>query len=237
MDLAHSRPHKVAEKPPFRPILNFLHAVSRVLEAAPFTAGSPTSPAADVRQADARSLPLPDAFIDIVITSPPYLNAIDYVRCNKFSLIWMGHQIPQLRQLRSGNIGTESTLGVRDQDQRLDRAIKAAGDVARLPPRDQRMLRRYVGDIDAVVQELRRVLVRRGRCVFVIGDCTMRTVFIRNSEIIRTLASEQGFREESVIARPLPDSRRYLPPPGSQQAGKSLRGRMREEIVLSLVRN
>jgi hypothetical protein len=27
--------------------------------------------------------------VDFVITSPPYLNAIDYVRCSKFTLVWM----------------------------------------------------------------------------------------------------------------------------------------------------
>lgn len=236
MDLAHSRPHKVLDKPAFRPLPNFLHAVDVILKAAPFPTHGTTAPPVAIHEGDARSLALPDASIDVAITSPPYLNAIDYVRCNKFSLVWMGHHIPALRRLRSENIGTESTIGLGEQDKRLRRAVNAAGDVARLPERDRRMLCRYVEDMDAVVSQLQRVIVRRGRCVFVIGDCSMRGVFVKNSEIMRELAHDHGFQEERVVTRPLPDDRRYLPPPSSQRVGINLGSRMRQEIVLSLVR-
>ena len=56
-----------------------------------------TGPAAQVYKGDARHLDLRDRSVDLVITSPPYLNAIDYLRCSKFSLVWMGYSVGELR--------------------------------------------------------------------------------------------------------------------------------------------
>lgn len=47
----------------------------------------------------------PEAF---VITSQPYLNAIDYMRCSKFFLIWMGRSAAELREVRRYGIGPEA---------------------------------------------------------------------------------------------------------------------------------
>ena len=237
MDLSHSRPHKVTDKPIFRPLAEFHNAVMRVLDNAPFCEERAQAPRVKVKAGNARSLPFPDSCIDIVITSPPYLNAIDYLRCNKFSLVWMGYTIPWLRQLRSDNIGTEVSDSGSLEESLVKRAFNVAGKVDSLPNRDRRMLARYVRDMDAVVGEIARVLKPRGRCVLVIGDCTMRGVFVRNSEMLKTLAKPYGLRSESVVARELPANRRYLPPPSSDHAGELLQGRMREEIVLTLVKS
>ena len=205
-----------------------------VVEHVPFS-GTVTAPGATIRRGDARSLPLADGIVDVVITSPPYLNAIDYMRCNKFSLIWMGHRIPDLRKLRSRNIGTELTAN--GDDERLGKVVAAAGDVKRLPAHDRRMLVRYVGDMNEVMGEIARVLAPNGRCILVIGDCTMRGVFVKNSRMLRKLGRLHGLRTVSTKARQLPANRRYLPPPSSHQAGLRLQRRMREEIVLTMAAN
>lgn len=98
------------------------------------------------------------------------------------------------------------------------------------------MLARYAKDMDAVMREIARVLRPAGRCVLVVGDCTMRGVFVRNSEVLKSLSGPYGLEAERVLARPLEANRRYLPPPTSKQAGSLLQGRMREEIVLTLVK-
>jgi SAM-dependent methyltransferase len=232
MDLSHSRPHRVLSKPPFRPLAGFLQAARMVVEHVPFS-GVVTAPKAMIRRGDARSLPLGDGSVDVVITSPPYLNAIDYMRCNKFSLIWMGHRIPDLRELRSRNIGTEVSANAGQEW--LEKVTATAGNVGHLPARERRMLVRYVWDMNEVMSEIARVLAPDGRCIMVIGDCTMRGVFVRNSQILRRLGHRHGLRTVSTKVRELPADRRYLPPPSSRDAGVSLQGRMREEIVLTMV--
>lgn len=233
LDLSHSRPHRDLEKSPYRPIPNFARAVKAIVANAPFPIEKKSLPKAKVSIGDARNLPVKNSTVDVVITSPPYLNAIDYMRCNKFSLIWMGHQIPELRALRSGNIGTEVS-SVEDSDWLIETAA-AAGNIEQLPTRDQRMFRRYVNDMNDVISEISRVLKPSGRCVLVIGDCTMRGIYVRNSAILRSLGQRHGLQTVSSVAREIPANRRYLPPPSSHQAGANLQGRMREEIVMTLV--
>ena len=108
MDLSHSRPHKKFRRAPVKPFRKFLEAVDHVAENCVDKKGGDRGPAPRVHLGDARNLPVRDASIDLVVTSPPYLNAIDYIRCSKFSLVWMGYRIPDLRKLRGESVGTES---------------------------------------------------------------------------------------------------------------------------------
>jgi DNA modification methylase len=235
LDVAHSRPHRVDDKTTIRPLEHFLRAVETVIGAAPFRATGDHGPRATVKIADARNLPLDDSCIDVVVSSPPYLNAIDYVRGHKFSLVWMGHAIGALRQVRAGNIGTE----VAERGEiapSVVRALERTGDVQRLPIRQHAWLTRYVSDMDGAISELSRVLVPGGRAVLVIGDCTMRGVYVRNSSALASLAKHHGLRLAGRRTREIPPNRRYLPPPSSRESGTMLQNRMATEVLLDLVK-
>ena len=57
---------------------------------------------------DARRLGrIKSSSVDCIVTSPPYLNAIDYMRGHRLSLIWFGYSIWQLRKIRSRSVGAE----------------------------------------------------------------------------------------------------------------------------------
>jgi DNA modification methylase len=232
MDIPHSRPHRVDDKTDVRAVEVFLPAVERVLAAAPFkTIGSGTG---SVQQADARALPLPDASIDVAITSPPYLNAIDYLRGHKFSLVWMGHGIRALRKVRTQNIGTEASLDADGKARVVTNTIGQMGPLGKLPKRQTRLLARYIIDMEAALREIHRVLVPSGRALLVIGDCWVRGVYVRNSLALAHLAEHVGLRVVEVRRRRLPPDRRYLPPPSAKNSGDRLRSRMRTEALLRL---
>jgi len=236
MDISHSRPHKTYRLAPLRPLERFLVAVDAVLRASPFSSGK-VLPKAVVRKADARKLPLDDDSIDLVVTSPPYLNAIDYLRGHKFSLVWMGHSIEEIRHLRSQNIGTESSRLSSPNTDRTGLAIKKMGKTNRLPERSRRMLARYVNDMNIVMAEIHRVLARKGEAVLVVGDSTIQGIFVRNSRAIAYLGRANGLTLRSVRRRLLRENRRYLPPPEKRISGKLLRSRMREEVILTFGKN
>ncbi len=107
MDLSHSRPHKSFDHAPSKPFRRFLAVVDRVVANCIDGTRSDRGPAARTQEGDSRNLPLTNGSVDLVLTSPPYLNAIDYMRCSKFSLVWMGHSIAELRRLRSASLGCE----------------------------------------------------------------------------------------------------------------------------------
>jgi tRNA G10 N-methylase Trm11 len=230
MDVSHSRPHRVYDSSPITPFEHFLRAVKRVTSNLPFEAQRTDLPHAKVQCHDARRLSLKDSMVDVVITSPPYLNAIDYVRCSKFSLVWMGHQVEDMQTLRSKNIGAER-LGSADQVTKA-RCVLDLLDVGLLPDRLKGLLSKYVVDLDGVLSEISRVLVPRGRAIFVVGDSTLRGVFIRNSEIIKLLGEKHGLRLNKSVTRDLLRSRRYLPPPERSGGSTTLADRMRKEVIM-----
>lgn len=231
MDVSHSRPHKVYDVAPVKPFVAFLKAVSRVANNCPFPSDTNDAPPADIRHGDARALPVESASMDMVITSPPYLNAIDYLRGHKLSLVWMGHSTSEIRLLRSGNIGTEVSKEPISSEA-IQEAMKIMADLELLDNRCLGMVRRYVGDMAKVMEECARVLKHEGRAVFVVGNSAIRGVFIKNSEAIIRLADNNGLSLVSRSTRPIETKRRYLPPPESERAGVKMQGRMREEVIL-----
>jgi hypothetical protein len=80
MDLSHSRPHRAFETAPEKPFNKFLLAVERVITNGIDKKSANRGPRPIIKMGDARKLALPDQSIDLVLTSPPYLNAIDYIR-------------------------------------------------------------------------------------------------------------------------------------------------------------
>lgn len=236
MDVSHSRPHRVYDEAPVEPFAFWTKAVAGVAQNK-FSRPYPRNPLprAKIAEGDARKLPLPDASVDVVITSPPYLNAIDYLRGHRLSLIWMGHSIADLRRLRSGSIGSEAGSDFEDTAEftRAREAFTVLGDSSRFARRDMRMVKRYIVDLDAAIGEVARVLKPHGRAIYVVGDCNLRGNFIQNSQILRSLAAAHSLQWVSTRRRELPTNKRYLPPPCSAKAGSQLRARMGDEVVLA----
>jgi SAM-dependent methyltransferase len=233
MDLSHSRPHKSFERAPQKPFRNFLAAVDRVLDNCIDKNDLGRGPAPRIHEGDARDLPLANGSIDLVLTSPPYLNAIDYMRCSKFSLIWMGYHIAELRRLRSNSVGTEVGLSMVGADEAI-RDIKADLNLRpRLRPRDEAVLERYIDDMRRAVGEVARVLSPKGRAVYVIGENTTRGTYVRNSVIVSGLAQLAGLKLRERRVRALPANRRYLPPPAAGGGSAGLDGRIRREVILA----
>jgi DNA modification methylase len=232
MDVSHSRPHKVYTVAPMKPLKRFHTAVEAVLRASPFSLEN-DRPKAIIKRADARKLPLGNKSIDLVVTSPPYLNAIDYLRGHKLSLVWMGHCIEEVRDTRARNIGTEHSDRDALEIGYIRSAVNQMGKVQNLPVRSRGMLAQYVRDMNAVLAEISRVMKRKAEAVLVVGDSTIKGVFVRNSRALTYLGRSNGLTLKSVRRRRLLENRRYLPPPGRRISGKLLQSRMREEVILT----
>ena len=227
-DVSHSRPHRVADSSDYDVGRGFRRAVDQLasrLERHPPPRG------VKVSMGDARSLPLPNDSIDAVITSPPYLNAIDYLRGHRMALVWLGFELDHLREIRGTSIGTERGLAVADDWALAEGLAARIGDLDRLPPRQIRMALRYVLDMLAVMEETARVLRENGMVTLVVGNSSIRGVFLANDKAISACARHAGLRRTSRRERVLPPSKRYLPPP-ARGSGHQLEQRMRTEVLL-----
>jgi len=232
MDLSHSRPHREFARAPVKPFGRFISAVDTVVSNCPQMGSGELGPATVVKLGDARKLTIDAASIDLVLTSPPYLNAIDYMRCSKFSLVWMGYSVSDLREIRGESIGAETSLQEALDADWVKLLIKQLRLSPKLSSRDHALLARYVWDMGKALAEVSRVLKIGGRAVYVVGDSTVRGTFIRNSSVVAAVAEENGLVLNSRQTRALPANRRYLPPPKKGAATDTLDTRMRREVVL-----
>jgi len=226
-DTSHSRPHKVAETSDYDVLAGFERSVSMVrkrLLATPPMAG------AEVSLGDARNLSnVQDSSVDMVLTSPPYLNAIDYMRGHRLSLVWLGHRFSELRSVRSTSIGAERRSDDSQQADWVEALMEATGAVHELPPRYRHMIERYVRDLRAMMTEVSRILKSNGRATFVMGNSCLKGVFVRNSAALSAAAQQCGLSLVGEYERPLPERSRYLP----MTAKGALGARMRTETILT----
>ncbi|MFJ8200097.1 hypothetical protein [Streptomyces sp. NPDC096152] len=234
-DVSHSRPHRVRETSSFDPIEKYFASARSVANRVSHSrteSGEEAVPRSspNILRADARSLPFAQATVDAVMTSPPYLIAIDYLRGHRMSLVWMGYSISYLRSLRSGNIGSEAGVAV---DSALASIAKSSFTGA-LPDRSQRIIGRYVQDMDGVMSEIARVVKPAGLVSFVMADARMNGVEISIEEILIRVGLRNGLVRRARVSRELPENRRYLPPP--RDAAGALDKRMKEEVILTFER-
>lgn len=96
-----------------------------------------------ILQQDARSLALPDAVIDLIVTSPPYIGMIDYTHANRLLYLWMNWSLLNERQ---------DEIGARYRRSR------------------QNLLAEYTKDMKRSRGEMHRVLRPNGYCAIVLGE-------------------------------------------------------------------
>ncbi|MBL8261059.1 MAG: hypothetical protein JNM58_01440 [Xanthomonadaceae bacterium] len=224
-DTSHSRPHRVATESSYDVNSSFLRSVQQLKKR--LAEQRPTH-AAQVALGDARDLALAPRSVDAILTSPPYLNAIDYMRGHRLSLVWLGYRLEELRTIRSSTIGAERGAGA-SLPKDVHAIASAMCDVEALAPRQRRMVERYALDLKRMLIQVERVLTLRGQATFVVGNSCLKEIFIRNSEGVVKAAEFAGLRLTQVRERELPTASRYLP----MTTQGALSKRMRTETVMT----
>ena len=226
-DTSHSRPHRVRTENDFDVFLGFTRSFERLLQ---LLRNSPVESGGRVRQGDARILRgIRAASVDAVVTSPPYLNAIDYLRGHKLALVWLGYSMAQISEVRSLGVGSPRQPKEQEAD-RLDEIVKLA-TIGESPRDIGRIVMRYTFDMKSCLKQAYRVLRRGGYAVYVVSNSVLRGTEIDTARIVLEAASDAGFRFEDRYAREIPREHRYLPPPQAT-ANDQLAARMRTESVL-----
>lgn len=229
-DTAHSRPHRTLSSNDFDIFESLRESVAHVV-------GALNSPA--IRQSsrtysgDARNMFfLENGEVDAIVTSPPYLNAIDYMRGHRLSLVWFGYSIGGLRTIRSTSIGAERTVGTLLSSRFID--LLRQYNLWEESSTTTLMIQKYFVDLCDQLSESFRVLKVSGFASYVIGNSEIKGRFIPNSTLLTKAAEIAGFDLVSEKIRDIPDSRRYLPISGV--GIKSLSKRMRTEHILTFIK-
>ncbi|HUT02699.1 MAG TPA: DNA methyltransferase [bacterium] len=126
----------------------------------------------NIVRGDARSLDLPDASIDGIITSPPYSIALDYLANDAHALEHLGYAAADLRPRFMGLRG-----------------------------RGEAKLALYNEDLKRSLAEMFRVLRRDGYAAIVVGNATYSGQEVKTIDSVTRFAQEIGFRLEKDVPK------------------------------------
>jgi hypothetical protein len=233
-DISHSRPHKVRDKNDFQVFDNFLRS-ARLL--ASWLKKQQVSSKVNVGLGDARDLrEIKDESVDFVITSPPYLHAVDYLRGHRLSLVWLGYKLSTLRFIRTNTVGIERKPDDRSLERLLPELIKDIGPLGKLSPTKQEFIFRYAIDLFLICKEIYRVLKPGKKATIVIADSYAAGNLIRNTQTFKNAAKLSGLVLFNEVERQILATRRYLPPP-KKSPGSNFAKRMKTEAVLTFCKS
>ncbi len=183
--------------------------ISRLEEMIADTVANPMStPLAmcKIQTADARSCDIESESVDVVITSPPYLNRNNYIAQQKaelaiLSLVESTEQYHDLvdqtirshveGQFKSGNAG--STFP------EVQIIVDALSLTKNNNPKIPHMIAAYFDDLAATFRELWRIMRSGGRAAFVVGNSRWGGVVVPVDHLLLKLAEDIGFKPERVL--------------------------------------
>lgn len=152
---------------------------------------------------DARNMGYKGNHFDWALTSPPYVNAVDYPRTHQLEMYWLGLANGSLAYLKKKHVGTESVssieykklhkIGVKEADIIISKIFK-------IDQRRAYIAFRYLDDMRKNLAEVYRVLKKGGSYIIVVGNNKIRGELFENWKYIMNLAEDIGFNIENYFA-------------------------------------
>ncbi|HGJ67500.1 TPA: hypothetical protein ENS27_19235 [bacterium] len=137
-----------------------------------------------VMQGDARKLEIDDDSVDLIVTSPPYVNALDYYRTHMYNMLWLEMDFGLLKK---HEIGGHSHFI-------MNRF---------------RLLSEYLADMLRSMIEMNRVLKNGKICAIVVGNSSLEYELIESHKYFESFAKDIGFEHFKTFFRNIDKSRKY----------------------------
>ena len=223
MDVDHTRPHRVIQKfYPQRVLKAYKGRLARTIaslsllrrlyqDAGVLAALSRASQVIYPHDARHAAAEIDDESQALVVTSPPYFNAVDYPRAHRMSVCWMNGRAPEDLASRKHYVGirnapksTEAWLDDRGRVRRMiPNAVRSDGRLAKIAG--------FFSDLDAATAQIWRVLRPGGHAVVVIADNRVKGHLLRSHGALIELAKDRGFELVTRHSRRIDALRRRFP--------------------------
>ena len=151
---------------------------------------------------DARNIKYETNYFDLALTSPPYVNAVDYPRTHQLEMYWLGFAQDSLTALKKQNVGTESVsashykvlheIGVPEADRVISNIFKS-------DPRRAFIAFNYLEDMRKNLNEVYKVLREGRRYVIVVGNNRIRGHLFESWKYLMPIAEAIGFEVETYF--------------------------------------
>jgi len=151
--------------------------------------------------------------IDLAITSPPYINAMDYTRCIKLESAWIGTADDEaIRAVRKAQLG-ESIRRHRTVGDEFVYSI-ARRHFGTLETIDENRFRTalvFFDDMKRNLQSVSRALKSGGLYYIIIGNSRIRGIEVPTHQVIAEIAEELGYKWDKHFLYRIKDHRTSIP--------------------------
>jgi len=147
-------------------------------------------PVPDVQLGDARRVELEDESADIIVTSPPYLNNIDYSKVYGLELSLLNMSKGEAEQTRKRSV---RSFIVRRMD--VDEMPPEVGDVGYKIP----IVGTYFKDMESTMREMFRVLKPGKSAYVIVSNSVIHQTHVLVDEVLAEIGERIGFSENQII--------------------------------------
>lgn len=157
---------------------------------------------ADIETANCLSREVERPFVDLLVTSPPYVTSYEYADLHQLSTLWLGYA-SDYRTFRKGTIG--SLHGENRLSEHLKKLNHTGQDIVfKLYATDKskcRSVSQYYIDMQNAVKKVYEMIRPGGAALFVIGNTEYKGVKIDNARHLAEALLVEGFEDVEVDRR------------------------------------
>lgn len=161
-----------------------------------------TQGSADINCVNFLDVDISSPFVDLVVTSPPYVTSYEYADLHQLSTLWLGFT-NDFRTLREGTIG--SLYHAENFNDNINKLNETAQDIVSkmysIDKRKTRSVAQYYIDMQTTVHKVYKMLKSNGGCLFVIGNTEYKGVKIDNAKHLTECLLKEGFINVEVDRR------------------------------------
>lgn len=216
-----NKPTRDFEKSPSEPIKTFLRQIKMMLRGNTqlfeiLSKKGYLKVQSQVICTDARTIPVKDSSVNLIVTSPPYVTSYEYADLHQLTALWLEYT-KDLSDFRKRFIGTSfhnkkdlilnSSIAENIQRELLVEDKRTAEEVST-----------YFSEMNQVFIEMKRILKKGGKTCIVVGNTSLKGVKILNAEVFVEQMQNLGLKVSDIIKREIPS--KNLPSVRDKKTGK-----------------
>lgn len=160
--------------------------------------------------------------IDLAVTSPPYINAFDYVRSLRLENAWLGYfGDSNISTIKKNQIGTETISVEIYKNEILKTDIKTLdkilNKISLVDKKRAYVVLKYFQDMEANIISVKDLLKVNAHYIIVVGDSVIRDIEVPTHKILIEIAERNGLKLENTFSYIIKN--RYLRIPRADRGG------------------
>ena len=165
---------------------------------------------------DARTIPVKDNSVTLIITSTHYVTSYEYADLHQLTALWLEHT-KDLSDFRKRFIGT-SYHNKKDLILNSELAEKIRNGLLKKDKKTAEEVSTYFSEMNQVFVEMKRMLKKGGKTCIVIGNTSLKGVEILNAEVFAEQLQNLGLKIADIIKREIPS--KNLPSVRDEKTGR-----------------